>query len=150
MKSDKGMSFIEIIITLFIVTVAVLPLLTSIGSTGRGVYSMGKHQIAGLVARSLLDRLMQLPFAECRNKCLELGSETLVTADADFAKLSARIAFDAKDYDRMNFKVNVTDASTAEEQSLMFVIEVTVSWPVANSNTRRDLSFRAIKYETRI
>ena len=150
MKSGKGMSFLEIIITLFMITVAILPLLNSIGSTGRGVYSMGKHQIAALVARSLLDRLMQLPFADCRNKCLELGNETPVTADADFARLAARIAFAAKDYDGMNFKVNVTDASTSEEQSLMFVIEVTVSWPVANSNARRDLSFRAIKYETRI
>ena len=144
------MSFLEIIITLFMITVAILPLLNSIGSTGRGVYSMGTHQIAALVARSLLDRLMQLPFADCRNKCLELGNETQVTADADFARLAARIAFAAKDYDGMHFKVNVTDASTSEEQSLMFVIEVTVSWPVAYSNARRDLSFRAIKYETRI
>ncbi len=141
---------IEIIITLFIVTVAALPLLNSISSTGRNVYSMGKHQLAALVARSLLDRLMQQPFAECRQKCLELSVEKPVQADPDFAGLAAKIAFDAKDYDRMAFRVNVTDASCAEEQNLMFVIEVVVSWPVANSNERREISFKGIKYETRI
>ena len=150
MKSNRGMSFLEIIITLFIITVAMLPLLNSIGSTGRSVYSMGKHQLAAMVARSLLDRLLQHPFAVCRQKCLELGSETPVTADPDFARLAAKISFDAKDYDRMTFRVNVTDASCAEEQNLMFVIEVTVSWPVPNANEKREISFKSIKYETRI
>ncbi|OGK05303.1 MAG: hypothetical protein A2W80_16685 [Candidatus Riflebacteria bacterium GWC2_50_8] len=152
MSSDKarGMSFVEVMLTIVVITLGVLPLLTSIGSTGRTVYSMGKHQLAALVARSTLDRLLLLPYEDCRKKCLEMGAEINVTDDAELAELIGTIDFEHRDYDRMTRRIIVKDASSAEEQELMFVIEVVVSWPVPNSDEKRDFSFKTIKYENRI
>ncbi|MEW6709244.1 MAG: prepilin-type N-terminal cleavage/methylation domain-containing protein [Candidatus Riflebacteria bacterium] len=146
----SGMSLIELIITIIVIAVAVLPLLTSIGSTGRNIYGMGKHQIGALIARSMLDRLMLLPFEECRKKCLEMGEEFKVTDDEELRNLIGRIDFEHRDYDRMTCRVLVKDAASAEEMDRLFVIEVLVSWPVVNSSERREFSFRTIKYENRI
>ncbi|MBU1108041.1 MAG: prepilin-type N-terminal cleavage/methylation domain-containing protein [Candidatus Riflebacteria bacterium] len=146
----RGMSMIELTITITVIAIAVLPLLSSIGSTSRTVYSMGKHQLAALVTRSILDRLMLLPYEDCRKKCLELGSEINVIDDEEIKSLISRIDFDQKDYDQMTCRVIVKDAASVEEQELMFIIEVLVSWPVPNSAERRDFSFKTIKYENRI
>lgn len=150
LNKRSAMSLIELIITVMVISLAVIPMLLSITSTNIQVYSMGKHQLAALAARSLLDRLMLLPYEECHQKCLEMGTDMAVLADPEFAALAGRIDFKSRDFEDMTSRVAIYDAANAEEQERLFVIEVTVSWPVPKSYERRHISFKTIKYQTRI
>lgn len=157
---SRGMSFIEILISIVVVGVAMVPLLTMTISTHRQLSSVGRHLVGAQAARSILDRLLQLPYDDCRaeaERLQDLGTVFLRTDPAwqGLSSLGGAGSIDAEAWARvfrdLKYEVRVESAAVPEEAERMFVVRVIVSWSAdgAGHGIHR-YEIRTIKFKERI
>lgn len=154
------MSFIEILVSVVILGLALVPLLTSTLTTHRQISSVGRHLVGAQAARSILDRLMQLPYDRCRAEAEQLQARgpAFLRDDPAWQSMSAMGgpgSIDAEAWARvfrdLVSEIRVESAATAEEADRMFVLHVTVSWSADGAgHGRNSYEVRTIKFKERL
>ncbi len=164
------MSLMEVLISVVVVGLALIPFLTMTFSTSRQIASVGRHLVAAQVARSVMDRLLDLPHDECRREAeaLMAAGEMAVEADPEWGPSLAATAEPAggagggpagaidegartRLFQDMRYAVQVLPAPTPEEQARLFLLEVTVSWtPDRTGSVRQTYRIKTIKYQERL
>ncbi|NLI76803.1 MAG: hypothetical protein GX442_10225 [Candidatus Riflebacteria bacterium] len=171
------MSLMEVLISVVVVGLALVPFLTMTFSTSKQIASVGRHLVAAQVARSVMDRLLDLPHDECRREAeaLMAAGEMAVEADPEWGpSLAATVApaggaaaggaaaggggsagidegARTRLFQDMRYAVQVLSAPTPEEQTRLFLLEVTVSWtPDRTGSVRQSYRIKTIKYQERL
>ncbi|MBF0408466.1 MAG: hypothetical protein HQM10_14035 [Candidatus Riflebacteria bacterium] len=152
----NAMSMIELLLGVVIFSFAMLPLLWMGITTGKSVYSVGKHIMAGQLAAGQLDRLLSLNYNDCIKKIEATTGEQSVMSDplldqilknpalADSGEMKNDLE---KSFKNFKYEWTKTDASGPEKDQ-MFEIAVRISWLVEEGNpkTRQQMTLRAVKF----
>ena len=153
----RGMSLFEIMLSVFILGIALTPLLTLTFSTSKQIVSVGRHQVAAQIARSVLDRLLAKPYRQAFTEAQALMSsgEVAVADDPEWNALVTGETVDLNARNRlfrgMRWQVRIEQPANPEERERMFVLEAIVSWPADTSGAvRHSCRFKTIKFEDRI
>lgn len=175
-RGRPGMSLMEVLISVVVVGLALVPFLTMTFSTSKQIASVGRHLVAAQVARSVMDRLLDLPHDECRREAeaLMAAGEMAVEADPEWGpSLAATVAPAGEGtggagssggaaggidegartrlFQDMRYAVQVLPPPTPEEQARLFLLEVTVSWtPDRTGSVRQSYRIKTIKYQERL
>lgn len=175
-RGRAGMSLMEVLISVVVVGLALVPFLTMTFSTSKQIASVGRHLVAAQVARSVMDRLLDLPHDECRREAeaLMAAGEMAVEADPEWGpSLAATVAPSggaaggagaadapvggidegarARLFQDMRYAVQVLPAPTPAEQGRLFLLEVTVTWtPDRTGSVRQFYRIKTIKYQERL
>ncbi|MBF0543611.1 MAG: hypothetical protein HQM08_04220 [Candidatus Riflebacteria bacterium] len=155
--SREAMTMLELLLGIVIFSFAMLPLLWMGASTGKAAYSVGKHMMAGQIAAGQIDRLLSLPYEDCKKKIEETPGEKSVMDDPLFTQILSHPTFSAsnemrndleKSFKNFKFEWSKKEAS-GQEQGTMFEIAVKISWLVdeGDLNSRQSIVLRTIKYK---
>lgn len=157
-----GLGMIEILIAITVFSLGMLPILALTTGTSRLAWSESKHLVAGQLAAGLLDRLLALPFATCRDQALALALPRGVLADPGLASVARGLGTaatpgggagdDEADLTRLlrsfTVEVGLDEPGEAAERDQLFTVAVTVSWLVDESHaeSRQRFTLAGIKY----
>ena len=145
---------IELLVAVTIFGLAMVPLMWMGGQQSRGVYSVGKHMMAGQVAASILDRILSNSYEECQNLRDEWSGKSDdspgVLENKDFVSLMKTISDkDFKNdlyrsFKKVEYKVDFTENS---DQDIM-KIDVQVFYRIVDNNpkTVRTVLLSALKF----
>lgn len=152
-RGVSGLSMIEITIAVMVFAAAMIPVIMLTTTTTRRTFSMEKHLVAGQFAAGVLDRLLAMGFAECRQAIAKESyprkvlDDPLMKVPGGAGKGGGFSESLAKTFKEFQYEVKVTDPSKADEKDQMFTITVFVDWPAdPGSKVTRQFSLNGVKF----
>lgn len=135
----SGLTLIEVMIGVMILTFGMLPLLNLSSTTTRTAYAGTRHLLAGQIAASVLDRLSGLRFDACRAAATALAGSRSVLGDPELVSVleagdigstgAKTIGDDLKRQLRsFEFGVVLEEPRAASEKGQLFTMVVSVTW----------------------
>ncbi len=141
---------VEITLAVFILAMALIPLLMLTSGTTRQTLAMEQHQVAAQFASGILDRYLAMPFKQCAQLIINsrfpvpvLESESFLGLIADSQSLETV----KRTFANFTYEVSLKEPEVLEEFGEMFRINVIVSWQDRGATQpEKKISLCAVKF----